>query len=71
MENLTSRNSVKDAVSASKNRQWTQGIELRQHRVDPVTMLRQYHSHLTFKALRELRDCRQPLLDHENRIETG
>jgi hypothetical protein len=71
MENLTSRNGVKDAVAASKNRQRTQVIELRQHRVDPVTTLRQYHPHLTFKALRELRDRRQTLLDHENRIETG
>ena len=69
MENLTSRDRSKDAVAPSKNRQWTQGIELRQRRVDPVTMLRQYNPHLPFKALRELRNCRQTLLDHENRIE--
>ena len=70
MENLTSRNSLKNTVTTSKNRQGTQGIELRQHRVDPVAMLRQYNTHLPFKTLRELRDCRQTLLDRENRVET-
>ena len=71
MENLTGRNRVQDAVAASKNRQGTQGVELSQHRVDSVTMLRQDRPHLPFETLRELRDRRQPLLDHENRIETG
>ena len=69
MEDLTSRDRLKNTVATSKNRQGTQGIELRQRRVDPVTMLRQPHPHLPFKALRELRDCRQTLRDHENRIE--
>jgi hypothetical protein len=51
MKNLTSRDRLKDAISTSKNRQWTQSIELRQLCVDPVTMLHQYGHHPSFKAL--------------------
>ena len=69
MENLTSRYRLKDTIASSKDRQWTQGTELSEHGMDSVTMLRQYHSHLPFKALRELRDCRQTLLDRENGVE--
>ena len=71
MKNLTGRNRLKNTVATSKNRQGTQGIELCKRGMDPVTMLRQYHAHLPFKTLRELRDCRQTLLDRKNRIETG
>jgi len=71
MKNLTARDRLKNTVAASKNRQGTQGIELRQRGVDAVTMLRQYHAHLPFKSLRELRDCCQTLPDCKNRIETG
>src|SRR5512145_2187738 len=39
--------------------------------MDPVTMLRQYDSHLALKTLRELRDRCQALLDREKRTETG
>jgi hypothetical protein len=70
MENPTSRDRLKDAVATPKNCQWAQGIELRQHSVDPVTALRQYNAYPPFKPLRELRDCRQPLHDRENWIET-
>src|SRR5512140_2487216 len=71
MENLASGEGIKNAVATSKNRQGAQGIELCQHCVNPVTMVHQQNPHLPFKALRELRDYRQALLDRKNRVDIG